>query len=274
MLSGQCYRGLDQIRNAALRETVAFAHWRRSYRNSQDIVAFRELDKLDLLTGFFLVTVYLPDNQTVSNESYRALLAQSVREQSPLDGARHLRIYVVDAFGNEDFSKIARPLYWAELAREIQLDQAAADIALGNTDVAVESMIAVNEFRPGDPGLGEKMVAALDQAGARQSADHLFESISRFYFRTLKKYPRSPLHHNNYAWICARAGRQLTPALRHGMVAIAERPLTTNYLDTLAEVYFHLGEPDSAAELSQRCTQIAPRKRHYQNQFRRFSRQH
>jgi hypothetical protein len=58
--------------------------------------------------------------------------------------------------------------------------------------------------------------------------------------------------------------------LRHGLKACSQRPNSSTFKDTLGEIYFLLGDTELAIELSRRCIQINPTKRHYRQQLKRF----
>ena len=116
----------------------------------------------------------------------------------------------------------------------------------------------------------DRLIPAFDEAGGAEQADRLFEQLSGFYFDVLAKYPDSALHHNNYAWLCACAKRRKDHMLRHAEIAVEQRPNSSSYLDTLATVYFLIGEKEKAIQLCRRCIAIYPSKQHYRDQLKLF----
>ena len=160
--------------------------------------------------------------------------------------------------------------WWAQTAGQLTIARGVVQIADQNFEQVVRNFRKYNEFRPGDPQVAEKIVPALDTAGEPGRVKLLFELVTEFYLQVLRQYPRSPLLHNNYAWICACGQRRLKYALRHCEIVLEAIPLNSSYLDTLAEVYFLQGKFAEAIEISRKCTLLNPQKRHYQRQLRRF----
>ncbi len=119
--------------------------------------------------------------------------------------------------------------------------------------------------------LAERFVPLLEQSGRQEDADELFSMIASRYLQVLETYPRSALHHNNYAWACARCHKRLDDARRHAERAVELEPHNTSYLDTLAEVVFLQGDSARAIELIGQCIELNPFKQHYRDQMQRFS---
>ena len=150
------------------------------------------------------------------------------------------------------------------------LTEASAMIIEGRIDEATDRIMRCLAFCPGDPDVGEKQVLALDKANAKAQADQVFNELVQYYSETIKQFPRSSLHHNNFAWVCTSSKRALSAALRHSLKAVGLRPNNSGYLDTLADVYFSLGDREKAIEAARRCIQINPAKIHYEKQLKRF----
>ena len=87
-------------------------------------------------------------------------------------------------------------LHWADETIKFKTALARAKVDKGELDEALELLLQCERFAPGDPGLAEEMIPALDQAGGAEQADRLFEKMSDFYFDVLSKYPESALYHN------------------------------------------------------------------------------
>ena len=144
-------------------------------------------------------------------------------------------------------------------------------IAKGEFKKAADLLIECDKFAPGDPGLGEKLISELDQAGGGSEAERLFQQLAQFYVDILAKYPESSLHHNNYAWLCVCANRRTEHMRRHSELANSLCPNTSSYLDTLASICFATGEKEKAIELCRRCIELDPTKSHYRDQLKKFS---
>ncbi len=273
LLAAEAYKNLGDVRNAALRTAYAFAKWDANYRNSSTTYVLKDLDKLNLAVEFLKLQVYHnadKDSATVSNEGYREELARSRLKSDPEAANNDHRILLFDLFADQSHQAGA-DLHWADETIKFKTALARAKVDKGELDEALELLLQCERFAPGDPGLAEEMIPALDQAGGAEQADRLFEKMSDFYFDVLSKYPESALYHNNYAWLCACAKRRKDHMLRHAQIAVKQRPDSSSYLDTLATVYFLTGEKEKAIELCRRCIAIYPSKQHYRDQLQRFT---
>ena len=272
LLAAEAYRELGDVRNSALRTAYAFAQWEENYSNTGTIHVLTNLDKQHLAVEFLKLQVYHSaedDGSTVSNERYRSDLAKSRLKSDPEAANNDHRILLFDLFANDRY-RGGSGLHWANETIKYKTALAQAKVDKGELEEALQLLLQCDRFAPGDPGLGEELIAAMDQAGGTEQADYLFEQMSGFYFDLLAKYPESALHHNNYAWLCACAKRRTNHMLRHAEIAVEQRPGSSSYLDTLATVYFLIGEKEKAIDLCRRCIAIYPSKQHYRDQMKRF----
>ena len=143
-------------------------------------------------------------------------------------------------------------------AMQLNLAIASGMIERAEYDKAVDLLVRESQFSPGDGSVGETTIKKLDQLGETKAADQVYQAIQKYFVQELEAYPDSPIARNNYAWLMATSKRDLEMARRHANVAIKVRPNVKNYLDTLAEVEFLLGNPKVAFELSKRCVQLSP----------------
>ncbi len=77
---------------------------------------------------------------------------------------------------------------------------------------------------------------------------------------------------NRLAWIYAKQGKKLSDAL-----ALSERSLSFSqdipeYIDTLSEVHYRIGDFDKAIDLIKRAMALAPGERYYERQLFKFER--
>ena len=170
------------------------------------------------------------------------------------------------AFGGGAMSDIG----WSYSSMKLNLALAKGMIEQGEYDRAARSLVRQAQFSPGDVSIGEGAVKKLDQAGATEAADQVYQAVEKYFVEVLKAYPESPISRNNYAWLSATSNRDLEMARRHAMVAVKVRPNVEQYLDTLAEVEFLLGRPEAAFELSKRSVQLSPGRNYYRQQKERF----
>jgi uncharacterized Ntn-hydrolase superfamily protein len=75
---------------------------------------------------------------------------------------------------------------------------------------------------------------------------------------------------NNLAWFCATGNVFLEQALEAAKRAVAMEPEAAYILDTLAEVYFRLGDKEEAIRTIERAIVIDPESAYYKEQLDRF----
>ena len=271
LLTAEAFRKLGDLPSAALRTASAYAHWDASYSNSSTLHVLAELDKQHLAAEFLKLQVYSDTDSNgleVSQERYRRSLASSQVKSDPEAAYNDHRIRMFELFANDRYYEEVLDLALETIMHKTAL--ARVRIEQGELDEALDLLLECDRFAPGDPGLGEELIPALDQAGGAEQADRLFEQMSDFYFDLLAKYPESAHHHNDYAWLCACANRRKDHMLRHAKIAVEQRPNSSSFLDTLATVYFLTGEKEKAIDLCRRCIAINPTRQHYRDQLRRF----
>jgi uncharacterized Ntn-hydrolase superfamily protein len=77
---------------------------------------------------------------------------------------------------------------------------------------------------------------------------------------------------NNLAWFCATQDLFLPVALEAAKRAVALQPDAPHILDTLAEVYFRMGQPARALETIDTAIRLDPESPYYKEQKQRFQR--
>lgn len=159
---------------------------------------------------------------------------------------------------------------WVSDSLMLHLAWAKGLLEQGEYDRATDVLVRVAKFNLGDVSAGEDAIGLLQQAGAKTQADRLYQAIASHYFKTLQKYPDSPLARNNLAWLSVCANRDLDAARRHAEIAVAARPNTVQYLDTLAAIEFLQGNVELAFELCKRCVQLFPGRFYYRQQKKKF----
>jgi tetratricopeptide (TPR) repeat protein len=268
-LAAEASRQMGEFKKAALRQCVAYAYWRDVYRNSATIESLLILNQAHLIADFLKLDVYCVNGGAISNERFRDVLAEALTERQPAESAIERQLILFNQCANPE--PVSRYLTdWGASRKQINVVLAKEAIAQGQFDEAVELLLRCNNFMPGDPGIGETLIAELDRLGASQQADRLFENLAEFYVEILQRYPDSPLHQNNYAWLCACAKRRTSHMLQHAQKAVSQRPNTSSYLDTLATIHYQLGDQQKAIDLCRRCIELNPDKKHYRDQLELF----
>jgi tetratricopeptide (TPR) repeat protein len=262
-----CFERLGDLEKARQRKLVAFASWLDSYRTESIISQFESRDCGDRILPILKASVYATPGTTISNEFYRLSLASIQTDLEPAESVINWQIYLFNRLAT---SSASGKQFVANMATQLKRAEAMAKLQSGDVAAAAVALDQYDHFRPGDPEIAEKFIPILDERGHTDSANTLFAQIAAYYTQILSRYPDSPLHHNNYAWVCAMGKRRLEFARYHADLAVQSRPGNSSYLDTLAEILFQEGDSQRARQLSQQCLQIQPTKRHYQLQFLRF----
>lgn len=109
------------------------------------------------------------------------------------------------------------------------------------------------------------------QAGQQEFAEGLFLGYEKSLLQHLENWPKDAMNLNNLAWMYAQCDRQLDKALELSQRAVRLAPSSAVYLDTLAEVYFRLGDHVKAIETMRQCVGLDPREPHYRENLVRFA---
>ena len=161
--------------------------------------------------------------------------------------------------------------YWVVyLNTESRTQDLMAAIERRDFEMARAIFDQISAFSPGNPSLVEKSVPRLDELGQTKLADYMTAKTAEYFVETLKEYPNSANHRNNYAWVLACARRQLDTLLRHAEAAVALRPDQATYIDTLAEAHFARGEYDLATKWIKKAVALDPPRIYYRNQLKKF----
>jgi tetratricopeptide (TPR) repeat protein len=140
----------------------------------------------------------------------------------------------------------------------------------GDWEGAQREIEIASSIHAADVRLAEDVVPVLDKAGRREEAERLFNRQYEILEKASKQYPGNAFHFNNLAWLAARCHRRLDEALKNAQRAVELQPEQASYLDTLAEVYFHMGNREEAVRISKRANALAPRNRTLRAQLARF----
>ena len=189
------------------------------------------------------------------------------KKSDPVESSNLGRRSILDL---ELYNALQTYYYMARLNTESRTQDLMAAIERRDFEMARAIFDQIIEFLPGSPSLVEKSVPRLDELGQTKLADYMTSKAGEYFVRTLKEYPNSANHRNNYAWILACAKRQLDTLLRHAEAAVALRPDQATYIDTLAEAHFARGEYDLAAKWIKKAVALDPPRLYYRNQLKKF----
>lgn len=167
-------------------------------------------------------------------------------------------------------SSFIEPTGYLQLPRLIHKYRGLAALEAGREEEARAEFRAAQAVHPSDVDLVEDVYPELTKAGKKVWADELFDATFVRLETLSREFPRSPLHLNNLAWLCARCDRHLEQAHGWATRATELEPTSAAYLDTLAETCFRLGRIAEAIAHEEKCLQLDPRGDHYPKQLQRF----
>lgn len=195
-------------------------------------------------------------------------LGNEVVESQPLLAAGYWQSLL---FGWLKTSNVLSEVHWyTQLPYLVHKSRAIGFARQGDLKLAgLESQRAF-QANPGNIQLPEDLVPLLDEKGATDAANQLFESVYQVNERILQEFPNSASHLNNLAWMAARCNRRLEDAFRMSSQSVALEPENPTYLDTLAEVEYRRGNREKAIEYSKKSLIYKPNDEHYQQQLKRF----
>lgn len=97
-----------------------------------------------------------------------------------------------------------------------------------------------------------------------------YDRAVQAYKTALRLNPYDARTLNNLAWMYAEQGIRLDEALSLSLLSLKLDPDQPAYIDTLAEIYYRLGDRERAVALIRRAISIAPELEHYRRQLRKF----
>ncbi len=195
-------------------------------------------------------------------------LAMSAYRSEPETAARLWQHYMLGD---------VRPAFWflnevSYLTVPALVHKLRAMDAIGRSDFesAEREMRLGLAMCPGDTVIAEEVVPLLDAAGQREIGDRFIAQVVEHYEKVCEAHPNFAQLHNNLAWATARCHRHLDEALLHATKAVELDPNSAAYIDTLAEVHFHLGDRDTAIHWSEQAVALRPMGASLQTQLTRF----
>jgi len=194
-------------------------------------------------------------------------LAGSLGESNPARAAHLWRRLALR--GVEPHTSFGAVRHYITLPAMVHRCQARAALAKAEYETAVKQINIVANLAPGDTTVALDFVPPLDAAGQTEAADQVFGRLYNYHDALCHSYPRSAMHLNNLAWMCAKCDRRLDEAFAKSNKAVNLDPKPA-YLDTLAELHFMRGETEEAIALEKRCIELDPDEPIYREQLDRF----
>ena len=115
-----------------------------------------------------------------------------------------------------------------------------------------------------------RYAAAYEKAGRNDAATRERARVGEALGRALSRDEKDASTLNGLAWVCATNDVYLKEALTAAQRAVALEPKNSGILDTLAEVYFRMGDAGKAVETETRALTIEPSDAYLKGQLARF----
>jgi tetratricopeptide (TPR) repeat protein len=140
----------------------------------------------------------------------------------------------------------------------------------GKVEEALKEIAYCRAALPGDVDLAILVVPELERHGHKKEADELFAETAAVYAKISADYPKCAWAHNSIAWLSVCCGRDLDKALEHATKAVELNPESAGHHDTLAEIYFQLGEKDKALAEQKKAVELDPKRSYFAKQLKRI----
>jgi tetratricopeptide (TPR) repeat protein len=140
----------------------------------------------------------------------------------------------------------------------------------GKVEEALQEIAYCRTALPGDVDLAILVAPELERRGRKKEADTLFAETAAVYERISTDYPKCAWAHNSIAWLSVCCGRDLDKALDHATKAVELNPDSAGHHDTLAEVYFQLGQKEKALAEQRKALELDPKRVYFRKQLKRI----
>jgi len=136
--------------------------------------------------------------------------------------------------------------------------------------IARQMLRNAHAIMPTDGGLADHFFPSLFESSFRDLHDELFEISWHKITASLGVFPDSDNTMNTAVWFASRSVRRLEEAKRMQERAIELYPRSPAYIDTLAEVYFAMGNRAEAVRLGALAVRFMPHDSMIIRQYERF----
>jgi tetratricopeptide (TPR) repeat protein len=147
-----------------------------------------------------------------------------------------------------------------------QLDETLGQIAAQNVAAIGDEYLKLGDAKKAVEQLERARELAPDAAGVYSSLGDAYTALGdgceALYRELLERRPGYPMVYNNLAWFYVTHDMKLDEALKLSRTSIELAPDTDAYLDTLAEIYFRMGDTDKALEWINKVFALDPKPRH------------
>ncbi len=159
-------------------------------------------------------------------------------------------------------------------ARHPEFAQRFVDLHVEDHKTPIAELRRLWQIHQGFHGAGDHMelAAEYEAAGRSDLAGLERERVHDTLTRALARGERDASMLNGLAWSCAIHDVHLDDARKAAERAVALEPKSTDIIDTLAEIYYRMGDRAKAVQTEQRAATLDPKNRYFVDQIERFRR--
>jgi len=195
----------------------------------------------------------LNESTSVYGEALR--LGNFLATEDPAKAAIYKERYLLEFLKSHVNSSQLSSLTGVRAAAD--LSKARVALKEDRADDAVKIVGALADSQRANTSVLEDLYPLLVEAGKKKEADAFYEKFNKTGTAAVELFPNSPSDLNSLAWLKARCGKDLDKALEMSLRSNKLRKGSYAYIDTLAEVYFQLGQRDKAIENSERAVKLS-----------------
>lgn len=197
------------------------------------------------------------------DESSNVRRANTLEFLHPSSEARSV---LLPSFGGRSYDYLGYFVYGMQKDR---MHRAVSELQRGNYKEAWHEIKVAQRIQPHDIEAVVQCYSLFYEENP-ESAEELFVGFNATLLDHLEQWPMDATTLNNLAWMYAKTGRRLDDALELSRRAVALAPKSDIFIDTMAEVYYQLGDTETAIELMQQCVQLNSTELHYRENLARF----
>ena len=153
---------------------------------------------------------------------------------------------------------------------EARFTEGLALVSEGKREEGVQLLEDAHALISASGTLADYFFPALRDAGLTRLHDRLCQKTLVSFRANVAVFPKDHSNKNTFAWVAARANRNLDEADQMIREALEGDPLSPALLDTMAEVQFARGKRDVAVMWSERSLALRSNDLEIQRQYRRF----
>ena len=200
----------------------------------------------------------------------RRYIDQSINLNDLKQYSKSLEFYMLSKMRPVNANSVLSPRRSLSYLVDLEITKTKIEISDGRIKDAERRLEELQKINPSDSSMLEDIYQLLVDSGNLEGADKLFQTTYLISKSTVNRFPDHGQHNNNHAWLLSRCAKKLDKALIHANKAVSIDPDNGAFLDTLAEVYFQLGNRSKAIELSKKAVELLDGDKQVKRQLERF----